>query len=205
MNKKKKNIVLRILTNTYFKNILLMVVIFAALIAGVLFALNIYTKHSESVSVPTVKGLQIEDAVGILRAADLRYEVIDSTYHEGVVPGAIVEQIPSAKSNVKRGRAIYLKVQAKGQQMVAVPSLKDYTRRQAEAQLKTLGFNKVIIVEEPSQYKGIVLSLTYKGKEVTPNQKIPKGAALKMTVGAGGEDSVDSTGESIPDLDKSFY
>lgn len=189
---KKQNVILRFLTNIYVKNILLMLVVSAVLVFIVLMALKSYTKHNESITVPQVKGLQMEEAINILQSSDLRYEVIDSIFQTGGTPGAILEQIPKENSNVKKGRTIFLTVQAKSVQMIAIPELTDYSRRQAEAQLNSLGFTKITIDEVPSAYKGLVISVSYQGKVITRGQKIPKGAPLKLTVGAGGENPEDS-------------
>lgn len=204
-DEKKKNIATRFLTNIYVKNILLMAIIFVALIAMVLFALDIYTKHDKSITVPSVKGLQMEEAGNILRSSGLEYEISDSIFRAGGTPGAVLEQIPKGESNVKEGRTIYLIVQAKGVQMVPVPELKDFSRRQAEAQLSSLGFDKIIIEEVSSPYAGIVISVSYKGQELRPNQKVPKGATLKMVVGAGGESLDDSIGTPNTNIEESFF
>lgn len=202
----KKSIVKKIIGNIYVKNILLIFVTFVLLVALVLIGLNIFTKHNEAVNVPSVKGLQVEDAASILGAAELEYDVVDSIYQTGGTPGAILEQVPKASSKVKKGRSIYLIIQAKNQQLVEIPSLQDYSQRQAEAQLNALGFNNVIIEEIPSAYKGIVLSISYKGKTLTPGQKVPKGSMLRMIVGAGGESTRDSVSiDETPSVDKSFF
>lgn len=203
---KKKNIIIRFITNIYVKNLLLMAVAIILLIVVVLIGLGFYTKHNESINVPSLKGLQVEEAANILRAAELKYEIIDSLYQTGETPGSIVEQIPKEESNVKKGRTVFLYIQAKSEQMIAIPDLKDMSRRQAEAQLNSLGFTNIVIVEEPSTYKGLVISLSYKGKTVTPGLKIPKGSTLRMTIGAGGE----SEDDSIPptetsNVERSFF
>lgn len=193
------------LSNIYVKNILLMIIAFVVLVALVLMGLNIYTKHGEAIKVPSVKGLQIEEARAILKAAQLECEVSDSTYQREGVPGAILEQIPKESSNVKRGRTIYFIIKAKGEQMIPVPELKDYSVRQAEAQLNSLGFSKLIVEEVPSAYAGIVISVSYKGKLLAPNQKVPKGSTLKLTVGAGGELPEDSTLQVETNIEESFF
>lgn len=165
-----------------------MILIVVLLIAGTLALLNVYTKHSESVAVPNIKGLQVEEAAGILNANSLTYVVIDSAYLSNGKPGAITEQIPDEGAKVKKGKKIYLKIQAKGRQMVSIPPLRDYSQRQAEEQLKALGFKNIIINEVPSQYKGLVIAIEFNGREVLPDQKIPKGATIKMTVGSGSDD-----------------
>lgn len=206
---KKENIILRLLKNIYVKNILLMIAAFVGCVLIVLLLLNFYTKHNESIEVPTVKGLQVQDAAGILASSDLRYEIIDSIYQADGAPGSIIEQIPKELSKVKKGRTVFLVIKAKNTQMVAIPELKDYSRRQAEAQLNSLGFDKITILEVPATYKGLVISVSYKGKQLTPNQKIPVGSPLTMTVGAGGEsseedDSISDQTDS-QDIEKSFF
>ncbi len=205
---KKKNIILRLLKNIYVKNILMMIGAFVGLVIIVLFLLNFYTKHNESITVPTVKGLQVQEAAGILESSDLRYEISDSIFQAEGAPGSIIEQIPKEQSKVKKGRTVFLVIKAKGVQLVSVPELKDYSRRQAEAQLASLGFNKVTIQEVPAAYKGLVISISYRGKQLTPNQKIPKGSPLVMTVGAGGDisegDSISEESDS-QDIEKSFF
>lgn len=205
---KKENIIFRLLKNIYVKNVLMMIGAFVGLVIIVLFLLNFYTKHNESITVPTVKGLQVQDAAGILESSDLRYEISDSIFQAEGAPGSIIEQIPKEQSKVKKGRTVFLVIKAKGTQLVSVPELKDYSRRQAEAQLASLGFNKVTIQEVPAAYKGLVISISYRGKQLTPNQKIPKGSPLVMTVGAGGDisegDSISEQSDS-QDIEKSFF
>lgn len=204
---KKKNILIRFITNIYVRNIFLMVAVFVILVIIVLFALNSYTKHNESITVPSLKGLQVEEASNILRSADLKYEIIDSLYLSEGTPGAIVEQIPKESSKVKKGRTVFLYIQAKSVQMIPMPDLKDTSRRQAETQLNSLGFTNITIVEEPSIYKGLVISISYRGKAIIPGQKIPKGSPLTMTIGAGGESDEDSIPESpeTPNIENSFF
>ena len=205
---KKENIIFRLLKNIYVKNVLMMIGAFVGLVIIVLFLLNFYTKHNESITVPTVKGLQVQDAAGILESSDLRYEISDSIFQAEGAPGSIIEQIPKEQSKVKKGRTVFLVIKAKGVQLVSVPELKDYSRRQAEAQLASLGYNKVTIQEVPAAYKGLVISISYRGKQLTPNQKIPKGSPLLMTVGAGGDisegDSISEQSDS-QDIEKSFF
>lgn len=183
-----------------------MAAVAVALIVVVLIALNFYTKHNESITVPSVKGLQAEEAMNILRSSDLGYEISDSVYQAEGVPGSVIEQVPLGESNVKKGRTVFLIVKARGVQMVPIPELKDFSRRQAEAQLNSLGFTKITIEEVPAAYKGLVISLSYRGKEVSAGQKIPKGASLVLTVGGGGGDTqpADSAAESQP-VEESFF
>lgn len=202
---KKQSILSRFLANVYVKNLLLMAAVAVALIIVVLITLNFYTKHNESIIVPSVKGLQAEEAMNILRSSNLGYEISDSVYQAEGVPGSVIEQVPVGESNVKKGRTVFLIVKARGVQMVAIPELKDFSRRQAEAQLNSLGFTRITIEEVPATYKGLVISVSYRGRNIVPGQKIPKGAPLVLTVGAGGDtQQEDSITEGQP-VEESFF
>lgn len=182
----------KITTNIYVRNVLLMLILAVILIAITLFCLNKYTRHNESIEVPDLKGLQVQDAASIIASSSLRYEVVDSVYNQDGVPGAIVEQIPLGKSHVKEGRTIYLTVQAKSEQLVSMPDLEDASLRQAEALLKALGFSRINIEKIPSQYQDLVFGVAYRGVTVKAGQKIPKNSVLTLRVGDGGV-SADST------------
>lgn len=178
--------------NIYVRNIILILIVASGLVAITLFSLNKYTRHNETIEVPDLKGLQIQDAASIISSSNLRYEVVDSVYNQEGVPGAIVEQIPLGKSHVKEGRTIYLTIQAKTEQLVSIPDLEDASLRQAESLLKSLGFNRINIEKVPSQYQDLVFGVVYKGITVKPGQKIPKNSILTLRVGDGGV-SADST------------
>lgn len=182
----------KITANIYVRNVLLMLILAVILIAITLFCLNKYTRHNESIEVPDLKGLQVQDAASIIASSSLRYEVVDSVYNQDGVPGAIVEQIPLGKSHVKEGRTIYLTVQAKSEQLVSMPDLEDASLRQAEALLKALGFSRINIEKVPSQYQDLVFGVAYRGVTVKAGQKIPKNSVLTLRVGDGGV-SADST------------
>lgn len=181
-----------IINNIYVKNLLLMLVILLILIFGALFWLSKYTKHGQKIVVPAVRGLQVEEAAAILRASNLNYEVVDSIYEKRGVPGGILEQVPRENTNTKEERTVYLIVQAKAEQLVSIPDLADYSQRQAEALLNALGFTNIKIEEVPSAYKGLVISVEYKGVALRSGQKIPKGSVLRMKVGDGTGGGADS-------------
>ncbi len=191
----------KIITNIYIRNIILMLILAFILVAITLFCLNRYTRHNESIEVPDLRGLQVQDVASIVASSNLRYEVVDSVYNENGVPGAIVEQIPLGKSHVKEGRTIYLTVQAKSEQLVSMPDLEDASLRQAEALLRALGFNRINIERVPSQYQDLVFGMLYKGVAVKAGQKVPKNSVLTLRVGDGGASAdsilVDSTTTEI--------
>lgn len=191
---KKDNFFKKIISNVIIRNILLMCVLFIAIIWCTLFYLKIHTHHNDTIEVPNLIGLQVQDAEAIIQSSGLKYEVIDSIFQQSGTPGSILEQIPKEKSRVKSGRIIYLTLQAKNEKLVTVPDLEDSSLRQAQAILSGLGFNNIRIEYVPSEFQDLVFGLEYRGIPVKPSQKVPKNAMLTLKVGNGSgsllEDSV---------------
>lgn len=183
--KKTNGFLMKIINNTYIRNIIAMIIIAVALIGITLFFVNKYTRHNETIEVPDLKGLQVEDAAAMISAKNLRYEIVDSVFQKDGVPGAILEQIPSGKSNVKHGRIIYLTIQAKTEPLVAIPDLEDASLRQAETLLNALGITQINIVSVPSEFQNLVYGIEYKGTLLKGGQKIPKGSTVTLRVGNG--------------------
>lgn len=192
----KESLLKKIFANKIFANILIMLSIIGVLVVSTLIGLNLYTRHNQSIAVPNVKGLQVNEAATFLSTAGLKYEVVDSVYRRGGTPGAILEQVPKASSQIKVGRTVFLTVQAFGQQMVSVPDLTDYSQRQAVSQLEALGFTNIQINEVYSEYKDLVISVEYNNKPLKRGQKVPIDAFVRMQVGNGipepATDSIDT-------------
>lgn len=171
--------------NSIFKNLLFIILTAVVLIVLTLLFLRSYTRHNQNVQVPQLHTLQANEANTILKARGLHMEIIDSIYRRGSVPGAIIEQTPVAKSNVKKGRTIYVTIYSKNPQQISVPGLVDYSSRQAQALLVSMGFTQLDIEEVPSEYDGLVLAVEYHGRTLNPDEKIPAGSPLTLVVGSG--------------------
>ncbi|MCW1734407.1 PASTA domain-containing protein [Anaerorudis cellulosivorans] len=193
----------RFFENSIIKNLLLIVLVSVVLLILTLLFLKVYTRHDQNVSVPKLAGLQVEEANAILKSKGLHIEIIDSVYQKDAVPGAIIEQVPEENSKVKKGRAIYVAVYAKTPQQVTMPELVDYSLRQAQALLISMGFTQLSIEEVPSEYSGLVLGVEYRGRKLMPNEKVPAGSPLKLIVGNGQlTDSLGMTNEYIMSPDQ---
>lgn len=193
----------RFFENSIVKNLLLIVLVSVVLLILTLLFLKVYTRHDQNVSVPKLAGLQVEEANAILKSKGLHIEIIDSIYQKDAVPGAIIEQVPEENSKVKKGRAIYVAVYAKTPQQVTMPELVDYSLRQAQALLISMGFTQLSIEEVPSEYSGLVLGVEYRGRKLMPNEKVPAGSPLKLIVGNGQlTDSLGMTNEYIMSPDQ---
>ncbi len=144
--------------------------------------LGIYTRHGEQVEIPSLEGLQAEEANTLLRAKGLHAEVVDSVYFRDGVPGAVIDQTPKAGNKVKKGRAIYITIYSRTPQLVSVPGLADYSTRQAMAMLTSMGFNQIAIEEIPSQYAGLVVAVKYLGRTLASDEKVPLASPLTLVV-----------------------
>lgn len=186
------------LGNSILKNALLIIAIGVILLFITLLLLNLYTRHNKSVDVPQVKGLQLKEAKVVLQSQGLKFVVVDSLYSRDAIPGSIIEQVPSANSRTKSGRQVFLTIYSTNPPELAIPSLVDYSYRQAEALLTSMGFEQITIQEVPSEYKGLVKAIEYRGRALQPDEKIPSGSPLTMIVGSGFQtDSLDVNREYI--------
>ena len=181
-------------TNKYFwVNIIAMIVVMVVMIFGVLKWLDIHTHHGESVVVPDVKGMTVEEATKMFRNHGLVY--------------------------VKEGRTVYLTVNTLDVPLRAIPDVADNSSlRQAQAKLLNAGF-KLNQVQLVNGEKDWVYGVKYQGRQLAAGEKIPLGASLTLMVGDGSgdmseeEDSVDVsvdtekpvTSESSPAQDDSWF
>ena len=192
-----------ILGNSITKNILLIIATGVIFLFVILLLLNLYTNHNKSVDVPQVKGLQLKEAKVLLKSQGLKLVVVDSIYDKSAVPGAIIEQVPSAQSRTKSGREVFLTIYSTNPPELAIPNLIDYSYRQAEALLTSMGFEQISIEETPSRYRGLVKAIKYRGKTLQPEEKVPSGSPLTMVVGSGIQsDSLSTEREYIVSPDR---
>lgn len=145
-----------------------------------------YTQHDIEMDVPDVRGLFINDADLLLGSQELRLVVIDSTHSEKVPLGTIVEQDPIPNSKVKKGRMVYVTINATTKRQIIMPNLQDMSYRQAEITLKSMGLVVDSIYEyKPSEFRDLVLDIKSAGVSIGPGQKVEVGTKVKLVVGFG--------------------
>jgi hypothetical protein len=197
----------KIFKNAIIKNLLLVILFFAALVVGISLWLNAYTHHGESVEIPDVKAMKLDDAQPLFDARELSYQVIDSTYNKALKPGTIIETLPPVGSKVKKGRTIYIRLNAYSAGMIAVPDVRDVSQRQANAMLKALGFERIETQWVEGVYRDLVVGLEYRGQALQIKDKVPAEAVLTLLVSSGNranEQPIDSIPE-IPAYDEELY
>ncbi len=161
------------------------------LIAGILVVLFFFmylpgvTHHGETITVPNLEGMQLEEMEEFLGKRNFRYEVADSGYSEQYPPLTILKQYPLPGSKVKEKRKIYLTVRARKPKSVKMPNLIDGSLKNAELVLRSYGLKLGKIEYKPDLASNAVLEQQMDGKVVEPGTMVPLGTEIDLIVGDG--------------------
>ncbi|HAA16243.1 MAG TPA: penicillin-binding protein [Cytophagales bacterium] len=170
------------------KQLVIMGVVVAALVLLFFFVyLPATTNHGESITVPDLVGMPIDEIEDFLSRRDLRFEVLpDSGFSEDYPPLTVLLQEPRAESQVKEGRKIYLTVNVLNPPLVRMPDLTlGSSYDNAKLLLKSQGLRVGNISYRADAAEGTVLEQWYKGKEISANTLVPKGAAIDLVLADG--------------------
>lgn len=173
-------------------NLLAMAAVIVILVLGTGVAMNIYTHHGESITVPDVKKHSYEASLKVLE--DLGFEVVinDTGYVKSLPPGTILDQLPAPGTQVKSGRIIYLTVNASDSPTLVLPDIIDNcSLREAMARLTALGFKLGPVQFVPGE-KDWVYGIVVNGRNVSAGDRISIESKLIIQAGNGQRDSADS-------------
>ncbi len=177
-----------IFSKTFIKQIIYMLIISFILIGGIYFWLLHYTHHDEALIVPDLYGLSVDEAENLLKENQMKLVVTDTLAYDPDLPKyGIREQNPEAKSQVKSGRKIYVKINAGSYRKVKIPKLRGITLRQAQATLHALGL-KVGKVETRPYFAEVVLDILHGKDTLRQGDEIPLNSVIKIIVGSGEEE-----------------
>ena len=176
-------------TNKFFwLNIIAMIVVVVVMVFGVLKWLDIHTHHGETVMVPDVKGMTVEEATKMFRNHGLVCVVSDIKYVKDKAAGIVLDLKPGVGDKVKEGRTVYLTVNTQDIPLRVIPDVADNSSlRQAEAKLQSAGF-KLTEIQLIHGEKDWVYGVKYQGRQLAAGEKVPVGASLTLMVGNGAGD-----------------
>jgi beta-lactam-binding protein with PASTA domain len=144
------------------------------------------TNHGEFVEVPDLSKLNVSDMRTAIEKAGLRYEVLDSANFNPDYPRfSIIEQNPPAGNRVKENRKIYVTVNPSGYKKVTVPNIIQVTQRNATSMLRAVGLDVQRVTYIDQLGKDMVYYIKYKGKTISPGDKLPKTSGIELVCGNG--------------------
>jgi len=165
-------------------NILLIGVFVALVLFLTVQWLNLYTLHGETITVPDIKGLNMEEVELLLANSDMTYQVTDSIFTNKYPRGTIVTQNPRFGKEVKQGRTIYLTINSNLPEMVTVPDLIGKSKRIAIPILEITGLRLNSLKYRPDEScTDCVVGLEYQGKSVVAGERLIKGAGVNLVLG----------------------
>jgi beta-lactam-binding protein with PASTA domain len=167
-------------------NILAALVIFVLVLSLVNWLIAGYTDHGESLTIPSVKGKNLIQAGKMIEELDLQWQIQDSSFHQDLAPGAVIDQNPEPGTQVKKGRLVYLVVNASQPPKTEVPDLAGKSSlKQAQLLLRSYGFKVGETIYRPDPHLNAVLSLQHGGRTISPKTKLPKGSVIDLVAGDG--------------------
>ncbi len=174
-----------ILGNSIWKHLVAIVLASVIAVWLIFWGMGVYTNHGESITVPDLREMTLEQVKRHLKTKDLRYTILDSTYIRGKLPETVIEQDPKPGANVKENRRIYLTINSKTPPIVEIPNIIQASLRHAEKQLQSVGLEVGELEYVPYKYKNLVLKIKMNGQEIEPQTKIEKGSAITLVLGNG--------------------
>lgn len=176
--------------NWIVKNILWAVVFFAVLLIGATIALSVMTHHGQTIEVPDLTSMSVEEASRVATRDHLRTEVTDSIFVRRMEKGAVYSQNPKAGTLVKKGRRVMLTINATRAKKVTMPNLVGFSMRQAKAELNSRGLalGKLIYVNDMATNN--VLRQIFHNREIKPGTQIDAGSEIDLQVGLNPSDNM---------------
>ncbi|MCB0756171.1 MAG: PASTA domain-containing protein [Flavobacteriales bacterium] len=174
-----------IFSKQFIVNIILAMVLGAVAVVGLYFWLGSYTEHDITVSTPDFTGVPINEIEAFADTTDVTWEIVDSLYADDIPKGTVAEQEPKPGYKVKRGRMVYLTVNAVLPKQVTIPNVKNLSLRQAKAVLESVGLKLGELQYRPDIAKNAVLEQLVKGRSVKPEQMAVMGTVVDLVLGDG--------------------
>lgn len=166
-----------------------MIVTSIVILAIVFLIIKIYTRQGKEYCMPDLQGVHYSE---LSHYNDRNYEfvVVDCVYRKDTKDSTVVKQDPRPNMMVKAGRKVYITLSTSSPGNAMVPDLVDETEENAIVKLQNAGFSigKKTYVE--SQYRNIVLEMSYKGRPILGGTNLPIDSKIDLTIGNGIVDTI---------------
>ena len=127
--------------------------------------LPVITNHGESITVPDLQGVSIDELQEFLVECDLRFEVVDSVYSAELPPLTVTRQFPKPGNKVKQKRKIFISLNSVNPPTTRMPDLMDKTLKNAELILKSFELVPGKILYKPDPFRNVIDQL-YNGEPI---------------------------------------
>jgi eukaryotic-like serine/threonine-protein kinase len=179
------NLIRFVLSILFLKQLAIVAVLGVGTLIGLHYWMGYLTEQDFVVEVPDLRGLTTSELVSFMDTVPLPYLIIDSIYSDEVPKGTVADQDPLPGTGAKRGRKVYLTVNALLPQQVKMPDLRNLSIRQARAILETVGLKLGDISFRPDIARNAVLDQEIGSSTVRPGALIFKGTRVNLVLGDG--------------------
>ena len=144
-----------------FKNLMIMI---GGISSIVFFIFYIYfpfkTNHGDTITVPNLIGMELNEIDEFLSDRDLRYEILDdSSYSSEYPPYTILQQNPSENEKVKENRKIYLTLNSSIPPKIKMPKIINGSVKNAQLILRSYDLKLGDITYVPDMARNAVLKI----------------------------------------------
>ena len=161
-----------------------------------LLSLNWITRHGESNSVPSLIGMNVNDAEQSLVKKDFELIIQDSVYYDSLPPGMVIRQVPDPDDVVKINRTVYVTINRFSAPDIDMPNLVGSSFRNAEMTLKNLGLKLGDTSYRFDFAQNSVLEQIFANQSIAPGTKIKMGSKISLVLGSG----LAKEDQPVPDL-----
>lgn len=174
-----------IFSKTFLVNLAIVGVLGLAAVVGLYYWLDAYTEHGETVPTPDFTGVPIHEIEAFADTTEVDWVIVDSLYTDDLPKGTVAEQEPVPGYQVKRGRKIYLTVNAVLPKQVTIPNVRNLSLRQAKAVLESVGLKLGELQYKPDIAKNAVLDQFINEKQTEEGQMVVMGTVIDLVLGDG--------------------
>lgn len=177
-----------LISKTLWKHLGVILIAFFVFVLLLFKWFDVYSLHGESLTLSDLNELTIEQAIEVLQEKELNYNIVDSaSFNPSFLPHAVIQQDPAPNSKVKKGRTIYLWLNAGAPPFKVIPCLMgNATLEEAFDRLPQVGFDigdiDYIPMEELKEGNPI-LKMLIEDKEIGCGDKAQYGTKIDLIVG----------------------
>jgi eukaryotic-like serine/threonine-protein kinase len=152
-----------------------------------------YTHHRDTISVPNLVGMSMEEMTKFLGSRGIEFEIKDSTlYNPKMKPYTVTSQTPEPGMRIKKSRKLHLTANPRIMPKIQIPASlsQNMEFRDAERMLQNVKLDIGRITYKHAKGKNTILEIYHKGTKITSKQikegyKLPLFSKLDLLVSDG--------------------